>query len=60
MNNREQDQPQLEYGLQPALDNSAVIKSSDLIRNGKELVIQHGNEIYRLRITKLGKLILTK
>jgi len=37
-----------------------TIKSSQLFRNSKELVIEHGNEIYRLRITKQDKLILTK
>jgi hemin uptake protein HemP len=37
-----------------------TVRSSDLFRGGKELVIRHGGEEYRLRITRTGKLILTK
>jgi hemin uptake protein HemP len=37
-----------------------TVQSSDLFQGGKELVIRHGSEEYRLRITRAGKLILTK
>jgi hemin uptake protein HemP len=37
-----------------------VVRSSDLFQGGKELVIRHAGEEYRLRITRNGKLILTK
>ena len=37
-----------------------TVRSSDLFQGGKELVIRHGAEEYRLRITRTGKLILTK
>ncbi|MCQ0987376.1 hemin uptake protein HemP [Jiella marina] len=39
-----------------------IIPASELFRNGeaKEVGISHGGKIYRLRITKAGKLILTK
>ncbi|MBC3869838.1 hemin uptake protein HemP [Undibacterium oligocarboniphilum] len=35
------------------------IKSSDLMPHHRELEIDHGGRIYRLRITQLNKLILT-
>ena len=36
------------------------VRSSDLFQGEKELVICHRGEEYRLRITRNGKLILTK
>lgn len=44
---------------QPAAGAPAV-RSQQLLGHGSELRILHGNEVYRLRITSLGKLILTK
>ncbi|HET7343605.1 MAG TPA: hemin uptake protein HemP [Methylomirabilota bacterium] len=37
-----------------------VISSAALFRDAREVVIRHGAEEYRLRITKANKLILTK
>ena len=37
-----------------------IIPSERLIGDSKELLIDHAGEIYRLRITRSGKLILTK
>lgn len=34
--------------------------SADLFGVGQEIEIEHGQAIYRLRLTSLGKLILTK
>ena len=36
------------------------IDSRQLLQGGKEIVITHGAEEYRLRLTGAGKLILTK
>lgn len=36
------------------------ICSEDLLAGTSEIQIRHGNEVYRLRITRAGKLILTK
>jgi hemin uptake protein HemP len=36
------------------------VDSLRLLGGGRELVIQHGNEEYRLRLTRNDKLILTK
>ena len=35
------------------------IKSQDLFRQMRELEIDHGGRIYKLRLTQLNKLILT-
>ena len=36
------------------------IRSSELLHGQDRLVIEHGGESYQLRVTRLGKLILTK
>lgn len=37
-----------------------VFTSRELLGGDKEITIVHGREMYRLRKTRLGKLILTK
>lgn len=37
-----------------------VVRSEDLLQGQREVAIQHGEETYRLRVTKTGKLILNK
>ncbi len=37
-----------------------VIASEELLAGRKAIAIRHGDETYILRLTKLGKLILTK
>ncbi len=39
---------------------SGEIDSRELFQNERELRIRHGADIYRLRLTGLNKLILTK
>lgn len=36
------------------------VDSAELLGAGKELIITHGADEYRLRLTRQGKLILTK
>jgi hemin uptake protein HemP len=36
------------------------VSSSDLLQGAKEIWIRHGEELYRLRLTRSGKLILQK
>jgi hemin uptake protein HemP len=36
------------------------IKVSELLDGGREAILEHGGQDYRLRITANGKLILTK
>lgn len=51
--------------LNPASDNAGVgqtvprIRSQDLFRHARELDIDHGGRVYKLRITSLNRLILT-
>ena len=40
--------------------DSAWIDSRDLFGGRDELVIRHGDQMYRLRITRYGRLILNK
>lgn len=51
-------------GLPPEAGQGAsspcTIPAKLLFRSGQEVLIDHGSDIYRLRITKNGKLILTK
>ncbi|MCB1728662.1 MAG: hemin uptake protein HemP [Gammaproteobacteria bacterium] len=37
-----------------------VLNSRELFRDGPRIEIEHQGEIYRLQITRLGRLILTK
>jgi hemin uptake protein HemP len=43
----------------PTLSTVARIKSEDLLRQARELEIDHQGRIYRLRLTQSNKLILT-
>jgi hemin uptake protein HemP len=49
---------------EPAPDHAksspAVVRSEELFGSRRELIIKHGEEEYRLRITRTDKLILTK
>lgn len=40
--------------------DSPVIDSAELFADRKEIHIRHGGELYRLRLTRNGKLILNK
>lgn len=37
-----------------------VVLSSELLGDRREIAIQHGDEVYRLRLTSNNRLILTK
>ncbi len=43
----------------PAL-SLPVVESAGLMAGGREIVIQHAGQSYRLRVTRANKLILTK
>lgn len=42
------------------LSGSSVMSSAELLRGQQQLAIAHDGEVYLLRVTKQGKLILTK
>jgi hemin uptake protein HemP len=44
----------------PQTNQHAVVDSRDLFRGTKELQISHEGEVYRLRVTRNGRLILNK
>lgn len=37
-----------------------AVSSADLLAGGREVIIRHGDELYRLRLTNSNKLILIK
>jgi hemin uptake protein HemP len=45
---------------QTRLARQGVIESADLFADRNEVQIHHDGEVYRLRLTKNGKLILNK
>lgn len=44
----------------PATALPRTLSSTQLLRGDKEIQIEHHGAVYRLRLTALGKLILTK
>lgn len=47
-------------GIDRHVPSTPVIDSTTLMSGGRELIIRHGTESYRLRVTASNKLILTK
>ena len=62
MNNPESDKPIRDVSAVDLPSSSPLreINSSSLLQSEKEILIRHGDEVYRLRLTKNGKLILQK
>lgn len=54
------DRCEIPKRLSAVTDAPRRLPSKELFGTGSEVVIQHGAEQYRLRITRQGKLILTK
>ena len=50
--------PASAHGMTPAVMPS--VESRHLLKGCNEVLIRHGNEVYRLRHTRNDKLILTK
>ena len=44
----------------PQIPKKKILKSEDLFQGSREVLILHGDFLYRLQITKSGKLILIK
>jgi hemin uptake protein HemP len=55
-----QSQPKRPYDLASASASVGRITSLQLLQGRQQVEIEHGGELYRLRVTKAGKLILTK
>jgi hemin uptake protein HemP len=54
------DAPSLPFEPAPCNGHRAALSADRLFQGSPEILIDHQGEIYRLRITKNGKLILTK
>lgn len=50
----------LERPLSVTVPRGALLDSDALLRGTREVLIRHGDEVYRLRHTRNDKLILTK
>ncbi len=44
----------------PMIDRGRCLSSQDLLQGGQQVLIEHEREVYVLRVTRQGKLILTK
>jgi hemin uptake protein HemP len=53
-------QPKRPCDLTEVTADGERVTSSELLRGRQQIEIEHGGELYRLRVTKAGKLILTK
>ncbi len=42
------------------IDERLIYRSPELLRGRREIWIEHGRDMYKLRITSQGRLILTK
>jgi hemin uptake protein HemP len=62
VNDLESDQPIRKVSADEAQTPVSLreIDSARLLQGGNEILIRHGDEVYRLRLTKNGKLILQK
>jgi hemin uptake protein HemP len=47
-------------GASASANERREVESATLLAGGRELLIRHGDEVYTLRQTSKGKLILTK
>ena len=45
---------------QQSAEGPPVVLSEHLLKGSREIIIRHGGEAYRLRLTRAGKLILNK
>lgn len=51
---------QPETNPQPEARGTRQVESHDLLQGEREVLILHGGDVYRLRLTRNGKLILQK
>ena len=52
--------PAVPAGAGPADLTQRLLRSEELLQGHREVLILHCHELYRLRLTRNGKLILTK
>ncbi|HEV3344961.1 MAG TPA: hemin uptake protein HemP [Pirellulales bacterium] len=54
------DGPPDALASQQGHDRRRLLRSEELLQGQVEVLIEHGAEVYRLRLTRSGKLILQK
>ena len=60
MHNDPQSPADPDHPASHPVDSPDEISSEQLLRGRQEILIRHGEELYRLRLTRNGKLILQK
>ncbi|MCC7047974.1 MAG: hemin uptake protein HemP [Alphaproteobacteria bacterium] len=56
----EEGQPVMPAAPDPTKDAARVLESQELLAGQREVLIRHGDDVYRLRLTSNNKLILMK
>jgi hemin uptake protein HemP len=56
----QQPPPPVVNSLAEPIDLNQTLSSEQLLQGRREVLIRHGSEVYRLRLTRQGKLILQK
>lgn len=56
----ESDSANLDEQKATGHDGPVIVRSADLLQGRREVWIEHGEEMYRLRVTSSGRLYLTK
>lgn len=59
-NERPQQAPETAEGRRPEPARPVRVLVSEILSGGREAILEHDGQDYRLRITSNGKLILTK
>ncbi|OBZ92616.1 hemic uptake protein hemP [Pararhizobium polonicum] len=54
------NEPDAAPAVSPASQTQRLVESRELFRGENEILISHGDAIYRMKITRQGKLILNK
>lgn len=57
---REEQAPANAEATRPAAARPVRVLVSDILAGGREAILEHNGQDYRLRVTANGKLILTK
>lgn len=60
MKSSEQSTSVAPEGTANQAEQPVVVRSDELLQGRRELWIEHGDDMYRLRLTSSGKLYLTK
>lgn len=60
MNDQTNSHPSENTHPVPSASGAPTFNSEDLFQGQREILIRHGEEVYKVRITRNGKLIMNK